>query len=525
LLSPITRRILIVNALALGLLAVGILYLGEYRRSLIKAELDSLTTYAEMFGAALAEGAVAVDTPGSERFVASSARQILYRLVETSHVRARLFSADGSLLIDSRRLGGPNGTIQREELEPPGDEGPISGALFDLYYGLLYWLPGREDMPPYIETPLQHAIHYDEVMAALQGERARMLRAKAPGRMVLSVAVPVQRYKHVLGAVMLSKGSEDIEAVLLDVRLEVLKIFGVALAVTVLLSIYLAGTIARPLNRLAAAADMVRHGAHRQHTIPDLSDRNDEIGDLSGALREMTEALRLRTDAIERFAADVAHEIKNPLTSLRSAVETAARVADEQARRRLMEVIEEDVQRLDRLISDISDASRLDSELSREETAPLDIVAMLRMLVGMHDATGASVSPRLVLQAKEGKTLKVPGIEARLVQVFRNVIGNAISFSPPRGTIVVRVARQKEWVVVTIEDEGPGLPEGKEAAIFERFYTERPAGEKFGTHSGLGLSISKQIVEAHGGTISAENRRDAEGHVIGARFIVRLPAS
>jgi two-component system sensor histidine kinase ChvG len=314
------------------------------------------------------------------------------------------------------------------------------------------------------------------------------------------------------------------------VRFEILKIFGLSLGVTVLLSIFLAGTIAQPIRRLAAAAERVKSGHGRQMTIPDLTDRRDEIGDLSGALRDMTKALWQRMDAIEHFAADVAHEIKNPLTSLRSAVETAARVDDPAKQRKLLALVLEDVQRLDRLITDISDASRLDAELSRGELETVPIGRMLEALIEVYEATGGDGGPRfsLAVSAPFGTPagdLPVVGIEGRLVQVFRNLIANAISFSPPGGAIRIVAERQADKVRVAIEDDGPGLPEGKLQAIFERFYSERPAGEKFGTHSGLGLSISKQIVDAHHGSIRAENRRDAEGRVVGARFIVILPAS
>jgi two-component system sensor histidine kinase ChvG len=271
----------------------------------------------------------------------------------------------------------------------------------------------------------------------------------------------------------------------------------------VLLSIYLAGTIARPIRRLAAAAERVRRFHGRQVLIPDFGRRGDEIGDLSASLREMTGALWTRMDAIERFAADVAHEIKNPLTSLRSAVETAARVDDPQKQRRLLAVVLEDVQRLDRLITDISDASRLDAELSRVELEPVLVGRMLEALVDVHQATQSEAAPRLLLSlpASGDGALVVPGIEDRLVQVFRNLIANAISFSPSGAPIRLAAERQGDDVVVIIEDEGPGIPEGKLEAIFERFYSERPAGEKFGTHSGLGLSICREIVEAHHGTI------------------------
>jgi len=236
----------------------------------------------------------------------------------------------------------------------------------------------------------------------------------------------------------------------------------------------------------------------------------------------MTEALWSRMDAIEAFAADVSHEIKNPLTSLKSAVETAARLKDPEQQRKLMDVIQEDVERLDRLITDISDASRLDAELSRAEMAPVNISKMIATLADIHTHAGGENAPSLVVDAEDA--LLVPGMEDRLVQVFRNLIGNAVSFSPARGASIRLAAhRDGAFIIATVQDQGPGIPEGKEQDIFNRFYTERPDSEDFGRHSGLGLSISKQIVEAHGGAIFAETVHDKHDQVLGARFTVRLP--
>jgi two-component system sensor histidine kinase ChvG len=296
-----------------------------------------------------------------------------------------------------------------------------------------------------------------------------------------------------------------------------------ALGVTILLSIYLARTIANPILRLASAAEQVRGDRHRRYSIPDFGKRSDEIGQLAAALRDMTQALWLRIDAIERFAADVAHELKNPLTSMRSAVETAARINDPDRRQKLMNIILEDVGRLDRLISDISDASRLDAELSRENSGPVDIRQMLAALVDVTETTAAQNHTLLVLDTDGKRDLVVNGIEGRLVQVFRNLIANALSFSPPGGRITLKARVENGTVVAQVLDEGPGIPEGRERDIFKRFYSERPQNEKFGVHSGLGLSISKQIVEAHGGTLVAKNRRRPDGSIVGARFVVTLP--
>ena len=523
--SPMTRRILAINVLALGILVAGILYLDEYRQNLIAAELESLTVQADLVAAALGENAIVVETPDrisppTQTLRPGAVRQMVRRLAEATGTRARLFATDGVLLADSRMLMGPGGTVQIEELPPPESQGGFLNKALGIYDRLASRIRGRPMPAPYREKARQSAQDYVEALRALSGETAGAVRSSGPG-LILSVSVPVQRYKQVLGALMLSRDSHLIDDALYEVRLDILKVFLVALAITVLLSIYLAGTIARPIHRLAPAADRVRHGHHRQHSIPDFAGRNDEIGDLAVALSDMTEALWQRMDAIEGFAADVAHEIKNPLTSLRSAVETAARIKDPEQQRKLMSIIQEDVQRLDRLISDISDASRLDAELSRAEEEPVDLARMLATLADLHDVTGGGEAPKLHVSGDQ--ECIVTGMEGRLVQVFRNLIGNAVTFSPPGGTIAIHVARYGGFTEITFDDEGPGIPTGKENAIFERFYSERPEGEKFGTHSGLGLSISRQIIEAHDGTLTAENRAGGDGRILGARFTVRLP--
>ena len=522
--SPLTRRILAVNVLALALLAGGFLYLGKYQASLVGQQIESLKTQGEVFAAALGEGAVLDSPDEGEILLPDLARQMMRGLVQPTRARARLFDVRGDIIADSRVLRGPGDSVQVHELPAPETASPIMRAADAVYDWVLGKLPRRTRYPVYRESAEPRAEDYPEVMRALRGDTASTIHSDPTGGLVLSAAVPVQRYKQVLGAVMLSTASGEIEEDVRTVRLELLRIFGVALLVTVLLSFYLAGTIARPIRRLAAAAERAR-GRGARVEIPDFTRRGAEIGDLSGSLREMTDALWQRMSAIESFAADVAHEIKNPLSSLRSAVETAVRIEDPASQRRLMGIILDDVERLDRLITDISDASRLDAELGRLELAPIDIGAMLTALVDIHESTRTEGSPRLVLELGErSRELFVPGIETRLSQVFHNVITNAVSFSPPGGEIRLRARREGRAVLVTVEDQGPGIPEDKLTAIFDRFYTERPQGEKFGTHSGLGLSISQQIVVAHRGLIWAENHKNAEGAVTGARFCIRLPA-
>ncbi len=525
-LSPITRRILAINILALVVLFAGMLFLDNYRRGLIAAELAALQTQTELIAAALGESAADPELPAGEALNPRIAQQMIRRLVEPTGTRARLFGIDGSLLADSRMLAGPGGMVQITELPVPKTTTEALEAVLGLYDLIANRLSAGSGLVPYSEYAVQTAADYQEVVHALSGGVKEMVRS-APGAdgMVLSVAAPVQRYKQVLGALMLNKTSRDIDAAVLDVRLDILKVFAIALAVTVLLSLYLARTIARPILRLAAAAEGIRRDRHRKRTLPDFGNRSDEIGQLAAALREMTEALWLRMDAIERFAADVAHEIKNPLSSLRSAVETAARIDDPAQRQKLLDIIQQDVQRLNRLISDISDASRLDAELSRAESRPVDVGQMLATLVDVTEAAATEHDMRLRLDVHNRGKLVVNGIEDRLVQVYRNLIVNAMSFSPPGGLIMLKAARRNGMVVTEVLDEGPGIPEGKEQEIFVRFYSERPQGEKFGMHSGLGLSISKQIVEAHGGSVAAENRRAKNGRIKGARFVVRLPVA
>jgi two-component system sensor histidine kinase ChvG len=529
--SPLTRRILALNVLSLLIPVIGLLYLDQYREGLVQTELASMRTEAEMFSSALAASGVVGGSVVEERLLPEMTQHTVRRLVAISKYRARLFDADGTLMADSFRLVSAGGKVDREVLPPL--RSVFSDLITDAYEWVGGLLPRLSNTPIYHEAAVQHATDYQEVVRALDGQPGTAVRSDRAGSMVLSVAVPVQRYRQVLGALFLTSGGAKIEAAVRAVRLDILKVFGIALAVTTLLSLYLAGTIARPISRLAAAADQVRRkarvGSGPPATIPDFTRRNDEIGDLSAALRDMTDALAQRIHAIERFAADVAHEIKNPLSSLRSAVETAARVEDPAQQRRLMGIIQDDVQRLDRLITDISDASRLDAELSRSVMESVDIGHMLHTLVDIHEATAAADAPRLVLEGAIAagpahQDLRVHGIESRLVQVLQNLISNAISFSPPGGVIRLGAARIGTSVEVRVADSGPGIPPGKLEAVFDRFYSERPQGEKFGTHSGLGLSISRQIVEMHGGTLAAANRQDGDGRVTGACFTIRLPA-
>ncbi len=524
--STITWRILAINVLALALLGGGLLLLGEYRQSLVDAELQSLKTQAQVFAAAVGEGTTNDTLGNGVQLVTPLARDMMRRLVEPTKTRARLLDGKGAVIADTAVLGSAGTAVQIDSLPEPEKGNELQQDVAEAYDWLIAHVP-RFGKDAASLAVVSHEPSADPVtQRAFAGDVAAAARGAGP-TLTLIAAAPVQYYKQVLGVVLLSSDGTGIEQTVRSVRFAILKLFALALGLTILLSIYLAGTIARPVRRLAAAAERVRRGHGRQVTIPDFTARGDEIGDLSGALREMTATLWQRMDAIEHFAADVAHEIKNPLTSLRSAVETAARISDPEKQRRLLTVIVEDVKRLDRLISDISDASRLDAELSRDENATVPVARMLAALVSLYRERAKPDAPQLRLDLPGGapsSDLPVLGNESQLVRVFRNLLDNAISFSPPSGTIAIRARRVGDVVRITVDDDGPGIPETKLAAIFDRFYSERPVGEAFGTHSGLGLAISKQIVEAHRGMIRAENRHDSAGQIAGARFTVELVA-
>jgi len=527
--SPLTLRILAVNILALAILVVGLLYLGQYQDNLILSHLEALKGDARVFAGMVAEGGVTGgDINGQYALSPRPARSVIRRWVDATDVRTRLFDPQGGFFADSQTLDGPNGTsIDWRILPPPHSIGTRIEELVDLLMRQFDTWPGRGTLPLYKGDERTAPLSANpDLVSALQGEVSGRVWLDADGHLKLTAAAPVQRLKLVLGAVLLNGDGSVIEDAIRSTQIDIAKAFAGALAITVLLSLYLAGAIGRPLRRLAQAAERLRMGTGREDEIPDFTRRRDEIGELSLALREMTGALRNRMDAIEQFAADVAHELKNPLSSLASAVETVGRVTDPAQQQRLLGIIREDVTRLDRLISDISNASRLDAELSRAESHPVELGTLLATLAEIHrsiDETRPGFSQPVAILLDVPAGLVVRGLESRLGQVFQNLIANAVSFSPPGGTVSVSATRSGGTATVTVDDQGPGIPPAKLEAIFDRFYSERPSGEAFGTHSGLGLSIAKQIVETLAGRIYAENRIGDDGTVAGARFVVVLP--
>ncbi len=552
--SSLNWRILFFNLLALFFLVGGILYLNQFREGLIEARMESLTTQGEMIAGAIASsvsvesdtmtldpqkllelqaGESARPSPNDEdlKFPINPEKvaPILRRLISPTRTRAQIFDPDANLILDSRYLFS-RGQILRYDL-PPVSETTTETVIGKLG-NFLNWVLQPHGEARYQEAPGGDGSIYPEVMKALNGQTAKEVRMTDQGNQIVSVAVPIQRFRAVLGVLLLSTQAGDIDKILHNERLAIIRMFVVTSLVTMVLSFMLSSTIANPLRRLSEAAVRVRRGGPRERQeIPDYSARQDEIGHLSTTLREMTTALYDRIDAIDSFAADVAHELKNPLTSLRSAVETLPLARTEEAKARLTEIIQHDVRRLDRLISDISDASRLDAELAREDASVFDVETLLNDLVTLSRDIGSRkpVEIDLEVDAPHGgkNSFEIFGHDLRIGQIITNLIENARSFVPEKtGRIGVRLRRGRNHIVITVEDNGPGIRAEDIERIFERFYTDRPDGEAFGQNSGLGLSISRQIAEAHGGTLVAENIVDKEsGDITGARFILTLPAS
>jgi len=553
----LTSRIVLLNLLGLAILVAGILYFNQFRQGLIDARVQSLTTQAHIISAAVAgsatidTGSIVIDPDSLDDTTTDdsasdssqlssldfpinpeSAAPILKRLLTNTTVRARIIDPDGNMVVDSRFLYGRSDIVQ-SDLPPIGGTSEPN-MLMRQWDRFVNWLLAY-DYPVQKEYGLDNGKSFPEVAAALNGASVSLVRLNDKRQIIVLVSVPVQRFKAVLGALVLSTTGGEIDDVLKAERRVVLFTFGFVALVTALLSVFLAGTIAEPIRRLAAAAEQVRRGINRRVAIPDFTARRDEIGHLSGAIRDMTNALYNRIDAIEAFAADVSHELKNPLTSLRSAVETLAYVKTDEQRARLIDIVKHDVKRLDRLITDISDASRLDAELARSEQRPVDMVKLLQAIVSLANETRKDgqaeidfETARLPAGVDPVRGYIVLGHDSRLGQVIRNLIDNARSFTAPGTKITVRARRAGSDVEVRVDDHGPGISPDNLERVFERFYTDRPE-HSFGSNSGLGLSISKQIVEAHKGRIWAENRlgrpaADGERPVLGARFIVRIPA-
>lgn len=498
--SRLGRLIIVLNFVGLAILIIGALTLNELRRGLVNARIDSLITQGEWV-ARLIDEAATVGEP-EPALQANDAARLLQLLHLPRSQRVRLFDKDGRLIADSYDVAD---RVDWKPLPPARKAGQA---------------PPAAQKSPTSERAAR-ALRA-ELNAALRGEQVKGRRIGENGEQLVSVSLPIQRVRAVLGVLTLEAG--DVDAIIAAERAALIPFILIAVAVTTLSSFMIYALVARPVLRLARAADRVQQARARSISMPDLAGRHDEIGDLTRSLEQMTDSLSERMDAIERFAADVAHEIRNPLTSIRSAVETLDLVGDGPGRVRLTGILKQDVGRLDRLVTDIANASRLDAELSREEPRPVDLVRLIGDIVSVYAGStnpgGAGVT---INSAEPGEAIIIAGREGPLGQVFRNLIDNARSFSPAGGDVRVSLTRNRGKAEVTVEDDGPGIPPDNLETVFERFYTSRPKGTAFGSNSGLGLSIARQIVEAHGGEIHAENRVAPDGAVVGARFIVHLP--
>ena len=553
--SSLTRRIVVLNLFGLIALLVGFLYLNQFRQGLIQARVQSLAIQGEIIASAIASSA-SVDTdtiridpdkllqdqagePGPEEEASPLAfslnpervAPLLSRLVTPTGNRARVYDREGGLLFDTRSLF--NRDSGRGDAAAAHRPNVLERAFTWVQARIGRLFGARSTAPPEEVGPTNgHSLR--EVQTALAGARGSLVRRNDVGETTVSVAVPIHKGGQVRGALLISTQGDAIDRVIASERFGLFQVFLVASLIMVVLSILLAGAIAGPVRRLAEAAEKVRMGIKTREEIPDFTDRTDEIGHLSGALRDMTQALYRRIDAIESFAADVSHELKNPLTSLRSAVETLPLAKTDESRGRLMAIIQHDVKRLDRLISDIADASRLDAELARAEARRVDLRKLLTTVISVANERRRAKDCVIQLDVEtppgeQDQPFAIIGHDSRLGQVVNNLIDNARSFSPTDAKVRVALRRVRGEVEMLCEDEGPGIPEHALERIFERFYTDRPE-QGFGQNSGLGLSISRQIVQAHRGSIRAENRpgpanEDGEPTVRGARFVVRLPAA
>ena len=550
--SSLVRRIIVLNLVGLVALLGGFLYLNQFREGLIDARVQSLLIQGEIIAGAIA-GSATVETDSitidPERLLQMQAGEsivvgddevefsinparvapLLRRLVTPTRTRARIYDQDAELLLDSASLYS-RGDILKFDLAPPDT---TDKTIFERTWNLMKHGFGSMAPKPVEEAGGSSGRTIPEIARALGGLPASTVRVNSLGDTIVSVAVPIQRSRLVKGVLLLSTLGGDIDTTIDKERMAIFRIFGVAAAVMVIVSAFFAGTIAGPIRRLSAAADRVRRGVKIREEIPDFTDRSDEIGQLSGSLSEMTKSLYNRIEAIESFAADVAHELKNPLTSLRSAVETWPLAKTDESRARLLDVIQHDVRRLDRLISDISNASRLDAELARADAEKVDLALLAEAVTGVANSitreNHVSVKLNIERSANAKSPFIVTGHDSRLGQVLTNVIENACSFSPTGGEVRVSLGRIGPDIEIVIEDDGPGIPAHALEKVFQRFYTDRPE-QGFGQNSGLGLSISRQIIAAHHGRIWAENRYAQSPHEpdampIGARFIIRLSAT
>lgn len=497
----LSYRILAVNILTIVLIALAVLYLDSYRNRLEKERLRQVT---EEVGLA-ATAVMAVPPARREAMLASLSRSTASRL--------RLYAVDGNLLLDSWRLTGPTYRLRDPSTQAWNKD--AARALDRAFNALV----GEESRDDFVEPRRDRAANWPEVQAAREsGTIVTDVRQAPELTPVFSAAAPLAD-----GSILFATDNDrDFTRTVRKQRRSLGLALSMVAILSVFLSLFLARTIVRPLRRIAIAAHRVRLGRAREVRVPRLPSRRDEIGTLARAVSDMSHALRHRIDNIEAFAADVTHELKNPLASLRSAVDSLDRVTDPALQRQLIDVIRQDVVRLDRLIGDISEAARTDAELARARFEPVDLGVLIGNIVDSWQTRRETGSVRLAFARPRRASTIALGEPGRLARAIDNLIDNAISFSPPDGLIEVAASRVGEEIRIRIDDEGPGVPAAQREAIFNRFHSVRPVTEEFGRHSGLGLAIARAIVEGHDGEIDVTDRDDAPS---GARFTITLPAA
>ncbi|WP_374528238.1 stimulus-sensing domain-containing protein [Novosphingobium sp.] len=498
--ASLTVRILVVNVIALGLMAGSLFYLDSYRKQLLEERFKLARSEAEITADGLSE------TPVSGR------RALLERVGNEQTLRLRLYNAKGELVLDSFATGAPSFTF----VDPKSEPWPQKAARI-LDRGM-NWMLGSDPIPAYVDPPVDSIAAWPEMaQAAARGETVVVQRAAPDETPVINAATPVG----VRGEMLLTtRNATDITQAVRDARQTLAIVLTITLLISIQLSLFLARTIVQPLRTLVRAAVRVRLGRDREVVVPRLPERGDEIGLLARAISDMTTALRQRIDAVETFAADVAHEIKNPLASLRSALESLDKVDDPTLRHELGAIAAHDVQRIDRLVTEIAEASRIDAELSRTEFVAVDLLALATTLVKARDERGGNGDCVVFVETEGDGPWEAPGDAARLERVLVNLLDNAVSFSPPGGDVTVRLERGEDDLQLSVCDQGPGIPAEAREKVFQRFHSVRPSGEAFGSHSGLGLAIARTIAVAHGGTLDAFDRPDGKS---GARLVLTLP--
>jgi two-component system sensor histidine kinase ChvG len=499
--TSLTSRILTVNLVPLMLLAGSLFFIDSYRRQLLDERYRLARIEAQITAEALA---------GATR---ERQQALLIQIGKEQRMRLRMYDAQGNLYADNFALAEPSFAFGDPEAEPfVEDLARWMDAAVD-------FVVGARRPPPYVEPAVQDADAWPELALARQRGLTQIELRHAPDRTpVITAAAPVGLKGMTL---LTTRNASDITMAVRAARTSLLTIAALALVVSIVLSLFLARTIIEPLRRLSRAAVRVRLGRERDVEVPRMQDRADELGVLGRAVSDMTNALRHRIDAVESFAADVAHEIKNPLASLRSAVESLQRVEDPALRKQLTEIAAHDVRRIDRLVTEIAEASRIDAELSRATFEAIDLAALVGNVVKAREDRGLNQG-RTIEVERRGRSALVMGVPLRLERVIDNLLDNAVSFSPPGGTIVVSVEHRDELVRASVCDEGPGIPEEAREKVFARFHSHRPEEESFGNHSGLGLAIARTIAEAHDGTLQVEDRPDGRP---GACLVLELPAA